>query len=110
MNAPKDKAIHPVDLGVGRNMRRLRNRLGISQVQLAAGLGVTFQQIQKYENGRNRISASKLFEAAQLLAVPIEELFAGLPPADVGLVPLQAQRSRVSMTPEAVDPQGASAP
>lgn len=72
--------IHPVDLHVGRLIRRLRRARGLSQTQLAQGLGLTFQQVQKYERGLNRISASKLYEAAGVLGVPMSALFEGLPP------------------------------
>lgn len=67
-----------VDAHVGARIRALRRQLGMSQVQLAARLGLSVQQVQKYECGVNRISASKLFEAANLLGVPVSELFDGL--------------------------------
>ena len=71
-------SIHPVDLHVGRRIRALRRQRGLSQTQLAQGLGLTFQQVQKYERGFNRISASKLFETAQVLGVATSALFEGL--------------------------------
>ena len=58
---------HPIDLHVGARIRLKRKMAGISQNDLAAALGVTFQQVQKYEIGTNRISASKLHAAATLL-------------------------------------------
>ena len=73
------RAPHPVDVAVGRNLRLLRHRHRISQTRLAKALDLTFQQVQKYENGSNRISASKLYEAAQVLGVNVEDIFAGLP-------------------------------
>jgi transcriptional regulator with XRE-family HTH domain len=67
---------HPIDVIVGVNLRRLRRRAGLSQTDLGALVGVTFQQIQKYENGKNRISASRLWECARVLEQPIEKFFA----------------------------------
>lgn len=55
-----------------------RRSLGLSQTELAVGLGLTFQQIQKYELGANRVSASKLYEAAVFLRVPITYFFEGM--------------------------------
>ncbi len=74
---PSDMA-HPVDLYVGARLRIRRKVLGLSQTQLADALGITFQQIQKYERGANRISASKLYEAARLLRSPVSYFFEGL--------------------------------
>lgn len=59
-------------------MRLLRRLKNISQAQLAKGVGVTFQQVQKYENGANRISASKLYQFAQILEAPVSWFFEGL--------------------------------
>ncbi|MCV9960766.1 helix-turn-helix domain-containing protein [Pararhizobium sp. BT-229] len=66
------------DIRVGANIRQLRALRGISQEKLGEQLGVTFQQIQKYEKGTNRISASRLVMAAKVLKVRIEVLFAGV--------------------------------
>jgi len=74
--SPSDVA-HPVDLYVGARLRIRRKVLGLSQTQLAEALGITFQQIQKYERGANRISASKLYEAARLLQSPVSYFFEG---------------------------------
>jgi transcriptional regulator with XRE-family HTH domain len=60
---------------VGGRLRARRRQLGISQEQLAAALGVSFQQVQKYERGANRISASKLFETTQFLNLSMNALF-----------------------------------
>ena len=64
-----------VDSHVGARMRLRRTLLGISQEQLAAALGLTFQQVQKYERGTNRVSASRLFQLAHVLDVPIMWFF-----------------------------------
>jgi transcriptional regulator with XRE-family HTH domain len=71
-------APNPVDVHVGRRVRLRRRELGVSQAWLADRLGLTFQQIQKYERGANRISASKLYAIAKLLEVPITYFFEGL--------------------------------
>ncbi|WP_165189070.1 helix-turn-helix domain-containing protein [Caulobacter soli] len=75
---PPSDTTHPVDLYVGARLRIRRKVLGLSQTQLAEALGITFQQIQKYERGANRISASKLYEAARLLQSPVSYFFEGL--------------------------------
>jgi len=76
---PPKPNIHPVDLHVGARIRMQRNLRRASQSELAQALGLTFQQIQKYERGANRVSASMLFEAAQFLNVPVAMFFEGLP-------------------------------
>jgi len=69
------KRIEPVDLLVGRRMRAYRQNLGMSQSALGEKVGVTFQQIQKYENGLNRIGSSRLKKVATVLGVGIAALF-----------------------------------
>ncbi len=73
-----DNGPHPVDLHVGRRVAEKRISLGFSQTDLAQALGLSFQQVQKYERGANRISASKLWDVAQFLSVEIVYFFAGL--------------------------------
>lgn len=68
---------HTIDLHVGKRIRQRRKFLSVSQADLADSLGLTFQQVQKYESGANRISASKLFEAATALKVPVGYFFEG---------------------------------
>ena len=75
---PKDVA-NPVDNHVGRKLRARRTKLGISQSVLAEALGLTFQQVQKYEKGVNRIGAGRLQQIAQILQMPVESFFEGLP-------------------------------
>lgn len=74
MTNPKNP--NEVDLTVGRNVRRIRNMIGMSQEALGAKLGLTFQQVQKYEKGTNRISASKLVAISHALDCSISQLFA----------------------------------
>lgn len=68
-----------VDAHVGGRVRMRRKLLGVSQDQLADSLGLTFQQVQKYERGANRVSASKLFQIAEILGVNVSYFFDGLP-------------------------------
>jgi transcriptional regulator with XRE-family HTH domain len=70
---------NPVDKHVGSRVRMRRMMLGMSQEKLGDGLGLTFQQVQKYEKGRNRIGASRLQHIAQILQVPVPFFFEGAP-------------------------------
>jgi len=65
----------PVDVHVGARLRRRRTLLGMSQTKLGEAIGLAFQQVQKYERGANRISASRLFALSQLLDVPVQFFF-----------------------------------
>ncbi len=69
---------NPIDLHVGARIRMRRKILGVSQERLAEDLGLTFQQIQKYERGANRVSASKLYEIAKSLQSSVAYFFEGL--------------------------------
>ncbi len=69
---------NPVDLHVGARIRMRRKILGVSQERLAEDLGLTFQQVQKYERGANRVSASKLYEIAKSLQSSVAYFFEGL--------------------------------
>ena len=73
-----------MDLHVGAQLRALRKSQRVAQTKLATAVGVTFQQIQKYEGGTNRISASMLYGIARQLAVPISAFFEGLPDTALG--------------------------
>jgi len=68
----------PIDIHVGQRMRLRRTMLGKSQDQMARALGVSFQQVQKYERGTNRISASRLFDVSRFLNVPVSYFFEDL--------------------------------
>ncbi|PKA43946.1 helix-turn-helix domain-containing protein [Rhizobium sullae] len=85
----------PVDILVGRNVRQLRARRRVSQLELGEALGLTFQQIQKYEKGTNRVSASKLHQIAVFLGVEISALFEG---TEMAQFP-----SKVELSPEAYE-------
>ncbi|MDR3513691.1 MAG: helix-turn-helix transcriptional regulator [Caulobacteraceae bacterium] len=67
-----------IDLHLGKRLRRRRRLLGLTQQQLAAAVGVRFQQIQKYECGANRISAARLWSLSEALEVPIGYFYEGL--------------------------------
>lgn len=79
---------NPVDVFVGQKLKSRRNLIGITQENLAEAAGITFQQVQKYEKGRNRLSASRLFQFARVLNVPIEYFFEGFAASDT-LIGLQ---------------------
>ncbi|WP_323989178.1 MULTISPECIES: helix-turn-helix domain-containing protein [Nguyenibacter] len=68
----------PVDIHVGSRIRLRRTLLGMSQERLGDALGLTFQQVQKYERGTNRVSASRLYELTHVLDVPVSFFFDGL--------------------------------
>jgi transcriptional regulator with XRE-family HTH domain len=78
MAVEAQRSPNPVDLHVGGRIRMRRKMLGVSQERLAEALGLTFQQVQKYERGANRVSASKLYEIARFLSAPISYFFEGL--------------------------------
>jgi len=67
-----------IDLHLGKRLRRRRRLLGLTQQQLAAAVGVRFQQIQKYECGANRISAARLWQLSEALEVPVSYFYDGL--------------------------------
>ncbi len=69
---------HPVDVHVGKRIRHRRWLVGMTQQQLAENVGIKFQQIQKYETGMNRVSASRLWDIAASLSVPVSFFFEGL--------------------------------
>src|SRR5215471_12385881 len=75
------KAPNPTDRHVGRRVRMRRLILAMSQEKLAAALGLTFQQVQKYEKGTNRIGASRLQQMSHILQVPVSFFFEGAPNA-----------------------------
>lgn len=73
-----ERAANAIDKKIGQRVRARRLELGVSQERLAEMLGITFQQVQKYEKGVNRIAASRLFDIACALDVPVADFFAGL--------------------------------
>ncbi|HKM88538.1 MAG TPA: helix-turn-helix transcriptional regulator [Xanthobacteraceae bacterium] len=78
------KAPNPVDRHVGSRVRMRRMMLGMSQEKLGKALGLTFQQVQKYEKGTNRIGASRLQQISQILQVQVSFFFEGAPTVAIG--------------------------
>ncbi|HYD67624.1 helix-turn-helix transcriptional regulator [Azospirillum sp.] len=74
----KKEGLNEVDVFVGQRLRELRMLAGLSQSDVASALGLTFQQLQKYERGFNRVSASRLYKLAQFFRVPVSVFFEGL--------------------------------
>lgn len=77
------RAIHPVDIHAGARVLHLRKRAGITRNRFAEAAGLTAQQLQKYENGQNRMSAGRLWDFARILGLPVSDFFVGLPGAAV---------------------------
>jgi len=77
------KKPNPIDTHVGSRIRLRRNMLGMSQEKLGENLGITFQQVQKYEKGTNRVGASRLQAIASILGVPVAFFFEDAPGQDV---------------------------
>lgn len=88
---------HPTDVHVGQRIRQRRALLGMNQTSLGKAVGLTFQQIQKYENGTNRTGASRLFEFSRVLDVPVSYFFEGLGPSQA------KPKGRPSKKPQAAD-------
>lgn len=87
-----------VDIGIGQILRRRRIEIGMSQERLAEVLGITFQQVQKYEKGVNRIAASRLWDISKALDLPVTRFFDAAPKTQV-----RAPRTeRESLNPESV--------
>ena len=94
----------PIDVHVGSRIRLRRTLLGMSQERLGELVGLTFQQVQKYERGVNRVGASRLFDLARVLDVPISFFFDDMPESVAG--PLGASARRLHGLSEAQDPFG----
>lgn len=95
-----------IDVHVGNRIRMRRQLIGMSQEKLGEMLGITFQQVQKYEKGANRISASRLYFTAKILGVPVQFFFDDLPGVDAhgGLAEAREEDTVLSalMNPEGV--------
>ncbi len=76
---PKTGKPNPIDVHVGSRVRLRRTLLGMSQEKLGEAIGLTFQQVQKYERGANRIGASRLFDLSRVLDVPVSFFFDDMP-------------------------------
>ncbi len=85
----RGKGIGPVDVHVGARLRQRRTLLGMSQTKVADALGLTFQQVQKYERGMNRIGSGRLFNLSRILDVPVQFFFDDMPNAVAASSPTQ---------------------
>jgi len=95
---------HPVDAHVGARLRARRTVLGMSQERLGEALGLTFQQVQKYERGTNRISASRLYELSLVLDVPVGFFYEDYAPlADAGRAAPAAGYAAAALQREALE-------
>ena len=90
---------HPVDEHVGERVWQRRKLLGMTQTDLGDAIGLTFQQVQKYERGTNRISASRLCELSRVLNVPIEYFFEDMPTAVAAISPATKGRGKAKKLP-----------
>jgi transcriptional regulator with XRE-family HTH domain len=93
----------PVDVHVGVRIRTRRLLLGMNQEMLASALGLTFQQVQKYEGGANRVSASRLAEVAEILGVPVAYFFNDLDLAGETATPDEQEIREMMQRPEAIE-------
>lgn len=100
--------VHPVDAHVGRKVREVRLLRGLTQANVAEQLGLSFQQLQKYETGHNRVSASRMYEIARLLKVEPSYFFEGYDEESAGAKghlderTARAAKALASITDEAV--------
>ena len=85
------RSMNPIDAHVGARVRLRRMLIGMSQEKLGEMLGVTFQQIQKYEKGANRIGASRLYEVSRILEVPVQFFFEEAPQGEGRAAPGMAE-------------------
>ncbi len=92
----------PVDIHVGTRVRLRRTLFGMTQTDIGDALGLTFQQVQKYERGTNRISSSRLYELSRLFDVPVEHFFEDMPPKVAASSP--AKRRGRAKEPVSHDP------
>jgi transcriptional regulator with XRE-family HTH domain len=84
---PKSEKPNPIDVQVGSRVRLRRNMLGLSQEKLGESIGLTFQQVQKYERGANRIGASRLHELSRVMDVPVSFFFDDVDPVRAPAIP-----------------------
>jgi transcriptional regulator with XRE-family HTH domain len=99
----RDSRPSPIDVHVGSRVRLRRTLLGMSQERLGDALGLTFQQVQKYERGVNRVGASRLFDISRVLDVPISYFFDDMPEG-MSETPVSGPRGRMYGFAEAQEP------
>jgi transcriptional regulator with XRE-family HTH domain len=93
-------AYNPIDVYVGQRLRTRRTLLGLSQMTLADAIGLTFQQLQKYEKGANRITASRLYDLSQVLGVDVAYFFEDMDMGTRTASPAQASSCKDLTTPK----------
>ncbi|MFN3512399.1 MAG: helix-turn-helix domain-containing protein [Phenylobacterium sp.] len=100
-----DAAPNPIDQHVGLRIRLRRKELGVSQERLAEAIGLTFQQVQKYERAANRVSASKLYDVARALETNVAYFFEGLDELGEAAAPSEQRAAAQAflMTPEGLE-------
>ncbi|MEZ5804890.1 MAG: helix-turn-helix transcriptional regulator [Rhizobiaceae bacterium] len=94
------KKPNPIDVHVGARIKLRRNMLGMSQEKLGESLGITFQQVQKYEKGTNRVGASRLQDIASILSTPVAFFFEDAPNRESTSMPLRAEEAPGAMAME----------
>lgn len=97
---------NPIDIHVGGRLRLRRTLLGLSQEDLGTALGLTFQQIQKYERGTNRIGASRLFDLARALGVSVDYFYDEMEPEVMAASPRYMTGAVEEPEPQRIDPMG----
>lgn len=102
----KESRPSPIDVHVGSRVRLRRTLLGMSQERLGEALGLTFQQVQKYERGVNRVGASRLFDISRVLDIPISYFFDDMPEG-MSEGPVSGPRGRTTGFSDAPGPFGA---
>ncbi len=95
----RGKGISPIDGHVGARVRLRRTLLGLNQTKLGEKLGMSFQQEQKYESGKNRISASRLYDLSRVLDVSIEHFFEDMPPEVAASSPAAEKSGKAKKLP-----------
>ena len=100
---------HPIDVHVGRRLKLRRSLKGMSQERLGELLGLTFQQVQKYERGANRIGSSRLYEIAAIVEAPVSWFFDGLTGRAEGAAPAGLAEGAAAFDPEGRAPPRATA-
>jgi transcriptional regulator with XRE-family HTH domain len=98
VGADKEARPSPIDVHVGSRIRLRRTLLGMSQERLGEALGLTFQQVQKYERGVNRVGASRLFDLSRVLDVPISFFFDDMPDSLTSAYGMQSSRRATGFT------------
>lgn len=91
---------NPIDIHVGGRLRARRMLLGLSQEKLGEAVGLTFQQVQKYEKGANRVGSSRLYELSHILEVPVSFFFDGAPPPGSAALGVHGDERSNSEPPE----------